>query len=276
MPVRNINSIGYLLIFLVALLSGCGGSGGQETSDTPSSSADVVNGYYVVKSTTVNEFDEVVGTIDYDVDFESRNTTVTYTDYDLIAGTSTNSFASYFFNENGQMLRWRSSDGGNTLYKINEQGLLSEIIESSSIYGDSVFSYDASGKLLTRVRTYGADGIVTQRSTQTYVYNDSGALSSSRKESVFFQEEPFNTYTTFENKAYILDSEGRIIRRESIDESSDGSIMTSDDYEYDANGNMVKTTYTYDGLWSDTRTYEYAVSEKPLYNRWLRIFRFFP
>ncbi len=266
---------GYRLVLLFVLLSGCGGSGGDTATGTGSPS-DTVNGYHVVKAMGFNEFNELVRTIEYDVDFENRTTEVTYTDYDLFDGTSSVSISTNYFNERGQMLRWRSADGGNTLYEYNEQGLLSQIVESNSTYGDSVFAYDSSGKLTTRTRTYSDNGAVTRLDNYSYLYNSAGQISNLSREKIFFQEGPLDTYTEIENTSFEHDAQGRIVRRESIMELSDRSDIAVEDYEYDMNGNMVKTTYSYNGLFLDSRTYEYAVSEQPLYNRWLRIFKYFP
>jgi len=273
------------LVVLLFLLTGCSsggsdsGSGGNSGSGL-GSEIGIVNGFHVVRSTSFDEFDNVVSTRTYDVDFDRRIMDVTTNDeadpeFGLPAETRT-SIA--FFDEFGRLERW-TSDIGTTQYEFNEQGRLSRY--SDDFFGEEVstFDYDASGRLMTRTRTFSAEGTTTETRDYSYNYDAQGFLSNGTIISVIEPVLGATSSTETTTMSYAVDSSGRITRRERIytsDLPNVGPFTDTDDYEYDANGNVISNTTTIDGeIWL-RRVFEYEPSSQPLYNRFLRIFRYFP
>jgi hypothetical protein len=255
----------------VVLISACGG-GGDIADDAPQF-VSVSNGFYnssiIFRDGQGMVTEEFRDQIDIDNNVIDRFTTVTDGDEFRVRRGTYNDRGYLIrderFNAQGQLTRRRN-------YTHNSQGYLISYriqdFDDDNSSRDVSHEFDAQNRLQRRVfRSLGGDIIYT------FDFElDSRGLFSVRR-ATFFNDGQVDTR---ENRFYQYDNLDRIIAVDS-DFNLDGAIDRREEFQYDAFGNVVLLTrLDGSGAVEQTRTYGYEQVNEPIFNRWIRSFRYFP
>ena len=188
-------------------------------------------------------------------DANGNVTTYTYNEDNALTRISyaDDTFEAYTYNADGELIGWIGRAGQTATYTVGAEGNYTGVVYSDG--KENTFTYDADGYLLSANNisfTYDADGNITfqnfadGRSVQ-YTYNENGQMASYADE---LGHAVNYTYTV--NGQY-----------DALTDEIGGLIV---DYEYDANGFLIKaaygngtyTTYTYDDYGQVTAIDNYA------------------
>jgi hypothetical protein len=228
-----------IILFISFLTISCGSSGDSTSTDiTQNISSRNVNGFML---TSVRKYDasgKLLSTSTYSINKKANIIT--------LSSTSSGDKTYFYYNEKGQFIKIVHVDesdtdaGGNyssssleRYYTYNDLGLLTERTTDNSIDGDidtsQIWQYDSNGYVNTREYDSDNDGFIDV--TSKYVWANGNKISRIISESDGSSTTltwGFNTNSSFPvsfNK----------------DESSDGSIEESRQFEYDTNGNLSIT-----------------------------------
>ncbi len=128
-------------------------------------------------------------------------------------------------------------------YEYNVWGLLSRKVfrESEDLTYVTVYTYDDNGRILS-------EETITPDSSYVYLseYDDNGNLI--RYTSMYGDEVTYS-------RVYTLDEQGRVIVARQL--NGDGEVESTDEYVYDAAGNMIEDTFTGSGAYSSVIRFAY-------------------
>ena len=273
------------LLIGISSLIGCGGSGGENTAAAPIRSADepnrvtVTNGFVATRAIERDGSGALVADTTYRVDTAANRIFVSGENFS--AGTTYES--TLIYDGSGDLVsdRYEVSDGfsGSNVYEHDERGLLRQRTISTRTVDDAglplnfvdveTFEYDTRNRLLSRETVAGEEE--TQILGSTDYFYGSGPMPTSALE--VFQDGDFVDEVV--RDMFIYDADGRLIRLQG-DNQDDGSIDFELAYEYDASGNMTRRVETdAAGAVATTLEYTYEAVDEPVFNRWIRIFRYF-
>lgn len=179
------------------------------------------------------------------------------TEYTYSDGTTERMiYDEYEYDENGNPTHWQYDAVVKYTEKFNEYSDITETVQvfvdydyetDTSIEQTTIiryeYEYDDNGRILRKIQYY--DGV---KSTETtYSYNKDGNIL---KETEYNNGQPYTTSYTYDSKGrlisesnwynainYILDDNGRIIRKDYLNE--EGTVYHSETYEYDTEGNYT-------------------------------------
>ena len=174
-------------------------------------------------------------------------------DYDEIEGTTT---TSYEHDDLGRLLRFTRTDGdgSDTVTELDWDGL--RLVSASDRAG-------LPGGFETRYRYEGDDDAPVGAVATAWYEGDADLFEPEIVERVL-------------RRSYERDPEGRLVR-ESVEHGGSGRDDYGFEYEYDDAGNVVRLVRTDPaGVVLRTTEYDWAPTDERVFNRWLRIFRFFP
>lgn len=268
----------------LSLVGACGGdSGGSPMEETDPQTGDYVNGYHMVGRTAYDEFDRVLSVLQRTANYDQNNLSTIFTAYDMDGNVDFESEFLTFYDEFGRLVRdeySNATESDTTIYGFNATGLLQSASRDGERAYNMSFEYDSADRLASKHRDWIRDGEVSSAVDYTYSYNDEGLLASAKQ----VENEPADPFTGAINRTtvvstYLHDNQGRITRSEKITStntlgnSSEFSLVS--DFTYDQNGNVVEEIVT--ELSTVTRyEYTYELSEEPIFNTWLRRFKYFP
>lgn len=136
------------------------------------------------------------------------------------------------------------------------------------------FGYGADGELLERTVSGAAEGDAEAPtlSRATYEYGADALPVSGR---TLDYDAATGEVVRVRGERYEHDGAGRLVGLV-IDDGDDGTDDGRNTYAYDRAGNMVRLErFDVAGGLVETEAYEYAPVDSPVYNTWLRIFRYF-
>ena len=265
-------------VLVPALLVACGGGSSQSgapADDGPGRPA-IVNGFVETGSITRDARGTLLSESSKRVD--TANDRLVETGRDVVNGVTYESIIAY--DEAGDLVRedYRESRGFTALdvYEHDGRGFLQR---RTSTYGGFVdvetFEYDAAGRLSAR-QTRAGEGDAPLVERTDYAYGADGLPVSARELIAGgTADENGERVDLLRRKTYAHDADGRRIGV-SIDDFDDGSIDRALAYEYDDDGNMIRNVLSgADGAVIETREYAYEAVDEPIFNRWLRVFRYF-
>ena len=244
--------------------------------------APVVNGFVEVRRTDRDASGELLFEETRTVDTDGNRLLARF---DEGADGTEDAVATFDYDAAGNLVR-ATFDGENVAFvETHEHDADGRLLESRYVESTgrraaelTAFEYDEAGRLLTRsVFDVDAEGPLLRRAS--YAYGPDG-LAESGLELGFDRDDLVGPDgdgepTSIRREVYEHDAAGRptVLR---YDEDDDGLIDGEVGYAYDGDGNMVRLERT-DAAGELVRVeeYEYAAAEEPIYNRWLRAFRFF-
>jgi len=204
--------------------------------------------------------------------------------------------------QNNQLTRFSEYPNGvdnlsaNTVYKFDQSGnLVSQLdIDDKGTSSRREFVYDEAGQLISLNGYMASNG--NQNSAWEYHYRDDGKLDRKvetsgepAKAKVFAYSAQGNLKsvthqrggqngkleTTYIERFEHHQKSGQITRQESF--GPDGkSFGVSSTYHYDQHGNMVQIKWYRGDELTHTDQFFYALKQRPVFNYWLHIGRFFP
>ena len=194
--------------------------------------------------------------------------------------------ATFDYDGSGNLVRATFDDGESLAFvethEHDEDGLLLESVYEESTGRRAVeltaFEYDETGRLLTR-SVFDVDRAGPLLSRATYSYGADG-LAESGLELAFDRDDFVGTDgvgepVSMRRESYEHDGSGRLTALR-FDANDDGLVDGSVEYGYDANGNVTRLErLDADGEVTRAEEYRYEPAPEPIYNRWLRTFRFF-
>jgi len=285
MPLIDINMSyqKYLVIpLLPLLLLGCSSSNNNGAAN----SNDTVNGYHLVRSVDYNQFGQVTESETYQYDFDANRIDIERMQTENSElGVFIDPSAQEFYDEQGRLtLRETPRDQGfrRNTYAFNSAGLL-ERYETTGGFFTIVadLEYDSLGNLVKAVES--SPAVVSDPEpravvrTYNYFFNSDGFLASSNYEQALFDAANVKEVVDASSTTYSYDDQGRRISAVTTDSPPimDDSVFTRV-YKYDSNGNVSERTVS-DSVGFIRRTeYFYEASPEPIYNFWLRSFKYFP
>lgn len=256
-------------------------SGGSSGGD-PGLGNGTVNGFHVVGFTEYNEFDEITRTRTYvyDLDLNRIDITTTIPDAEVV-GMNRVSTSREFYDEQGNLTSRETPEDGQlriNSFTFNDAGLIvtSSVSGGSRSTNSTSLEYDAAGNMVKAITIVpgAVDDADTTTTTRTFVYDSAGNLLSGVRNESFFDVTTQMQDSQITNSTYTNNSLGQRIRIDSVDTSPGGTAF-SRIYRYDSNGNMIERTLEDNGFFSRI-VYAYEPNEEPIYNLWLRAFKFFP
>jgi len=270
---------------LALLLSGCGGGGSSADLEETIKANDVINGYRISSATQYDELGAVTGREDYiyndDTNTISRRTTTVFEpDFDNSALTAT-----LTYDDNGNLVK-RDTFIEGELFATSTFVFDSNHLMSSSRYevyelGNAIsslvttFSYNDDNQLVSQVEVdenasaeIGAEYIP---SSTMFSYDANGNRLSRTSDDTIYFEGVLQDRRKSETQ-YTFNDAGQMVRRErTIDDGSAPSISM---YSFDGNGNMFEVINSSEGFYS-REVIEYEANSEPVYNFWLRLFKFY-
>jgi len=284
----------YIALLLCAgLLTACGSS--SNTSDspvTPSEGTDsgetdtnstaepnsIVNGFRLVRSTRYDEFDKVTQTNELSYDSEAN----TVTEVQVVIGQGfpdeeTTEVMQY--DEFGRVLRIERFSRGesNSIenFRFDDSNQLVESQQDGFTPHISTYEFDSVGNLLNWVRInpkLEADlGDEYLPSSGVYTYDENRHLQSATKVVTGFSSGALTVVSGVGQ--YTTSDTGQLVRLEW--QRDDGTAPTITMYSYDGNGNMVERIVSAESYFI-REVAQYEPNEEPVYNHWLREFKYFP
>jgi len=274
-------------VVISTIVTACGsGSSNTPVNDPDLSQNRNVNGFHMVSGSSIDGFGRTVSEWQSDVDYDQNRVEVTYTYFAENGSVDYQSISRSEYDNLGRLVQEEYNGPGGfdlTTYEFNNRGWL---VKSTRTGGAAPYTYDFqyndNGQLLSKQRQWTRDGEVSSIENYAYVYTNQGLLRTANRIITESTIDPATgeRYSTSVNSNYSHDSMDRITRRERITSSSYQGNSTEDseisDFVYDQNGNMVQESTTDSTGSTRTNNYRYARSEEPIYNLWLRRFRYFP
>lgn len=266
-----------LLYSIVLFTSAC--SSGGDGNNTPvnvstNDPASTSNGYY--NSTIVRRDGTGVITAQFRDVIDVVNNVVTGFSTDLTDGREFQDIQ-YKYDDKGNMIQSvLFDDTGNvrrqTDYTHDSQGYLRSYriddFEDDSIDRESTIFYDEQNKIIRREFKSFAGEL---RETHEYMWTENDLID--RRESTFFEDGQISSQGI---RTYTYDDQQRIIGN-AWDSPIDGTIDERREYQYDDKGNMVlETRFDAAGQLDRTTEHGYVVTGEPIFNLWIRIFKYFP
>ena len=194
--------------------------------------------------------------------------------------------ATFDYDGSGNLVRAAFDDGESLAFVETHEhdgnGLLLESVYRESVGRRAVeltaFEYDEIGRLLTR-SVFDVDRAGPLLGRTTYSYGADGLPESGLE--LDFDRDDFvgadgaGEPASVRRESYEHDGSGRLTALR-FDADDDGLIDGSIEYGYDERGNVVRLERL-DAAGETTRVEEYGYepAPEPIYNRWLRAFRFF-
>jgi len=284
-----------LFFFMLSGCSGDSGDSGKVNSETTPTSEedsavvqnsenviaamennDIINGYHLTGSTDYSEFDGItsfsVRSYDYDLNrIDIKTTQVSFFSDEPDEITTSREF----FDDSGRLFL-RETPENNPLrtdeYTFDDDGNIVLRLTTSTIDKDNEtadFEYDTSGKLIRVVRNFPDKAVI-----KVFSYDDSGMLVKTvEEESVKNTSDGLPDSVVTGTKLFFY-SQGRRVRAE-VTSTIENHITGTFLYEYDGNGNVIEETIQGDDYYFRT-VYTYEKNQEPVYNFWLRRFKYFP
>ncbi len=261
---------------LMLLLTACSSSGGGSESASTTNASGVVNGYHLVSSTTYDEFDVVIASTTYEYNLTENEISIATVRTDFDGNAVSSSFRNRY-NEKGQIVESISPSGNSlrvTTYEFNERDLLVRRVATGEFNETTEFEYNDMGNLIRVVRTNEDDlnvvGYVPR--TVTYTYNELGQRVSALEQVSFPDSITGQVITTEYSLDFSYNDSGQLVRRTEVNLDSSNDFIET--YAYDDNGNVVERVWRSEPI--ERTTYTYGVNPEPIYNHWLRRFKYFP
>jgi len=273
-----------LPVLFAGFLTACGGgssteSGGNQNANT------VVNGFRVSHSTAYDEFDVVIRTEEYDYDNVTNtiNRMVTTVYEPEFANTIATTILVYdergnlierdsFYDEDFNTTASFEFDTNNLMTSSRSKGFDDGIITSSYL---TLYTYNNAGQIIRRVETdeiAAADfGDSYEPSTSEYTYDSNGIRQSGASIITYYFDGVLDERLSSEMQ-YTFNDLGQMVRRERT--YDDGRAPAINLYSYDENGNMFEFIGSAEAYYS-REVFEYEPNSEPVYNYWLRLFKFF-
>jgi len=276
------------LLVCAGMLAACGSSStstgtdsGESDSNGTARSNSVVNGFRLVRSTQYNEFDVVQQT--NELSYDSETNTVTNVQIESygpgIPERKTTNVMQY--NELGRgrvtQIEYFSDGESHAIenFTFDDSNKIVESERDGYISYRSTFEFDSAGNILKwvsiRTKLEAEFGEEYVPSSIVYTYDDNGHLQSAT--AVFSGFSSGSLFVYRSEAQYTTSDTGQLLRFERQD--ADGSAPWITMYNYDGNGNMVERTTT-SGDYYRREVAEYEPNEEPVYNHWLRRFKYFP
>jgi len=249
----------------------------------------VVNGYRVSRSITYDDLGEIIKREVYTYDDEkntinSELVIIREPPFDDRISTRT-----LRYDESGNLVRneffFRTeSESDNELvsistYEFDSANLITssreEYFSEGRIYETLVtsYSYNNAGQITKSVKVdeFAAAnlGVSYEPSTVDFTYDTSGNRQSATGVHNNYADLELNDYYNF-NVQYTFNDSGQMVRKEWVRDDGEGLIYT---YNYDENGNMIEVITNPDFEFT-REVVIYEINSEPVYNHWLRLFKF--
>jgi len=188
-----------------------------------------------------------------------------------------------FYDGMGRLVREEytsDNESDTTTYDFNSRGLLQRSSRDGEQAYTMDFEYNEADRLVSKRRVWTRSGGVSSTVDYSYSYSDQGLLVSANQ----VENEPADpvtgeTFSTTVVSTYVHDNLDRIVRRERVTTTTTQGTSSEEsrvsDFSYDQNGNMIEEIIT-GPAFSTRYEYTYELSEEPIFNTWIRRFRYFP
>jgi antitoxin component YwqK of YwqJK toxin-antitoxin module len=182
--------------------------------------------------------------------------------------------ASYEYDEEGRLIKEVYTDGsgapdGETVYQYDKNRVISEqLFSKQGLQEKKIFKYNSKGDL-KEIIIYNAEGKEILRCIVTYMWNEqvgegeikwikdkeSEYFSTKRESATVYNQEIFDTKKkSVANVKYILDSNGKIIKRENV--QSNTKRMSEIQYSPDGKISSFNFSVYQENEWKAIKTHE--------------------
>lgn len=151
----------------------------------------------------------------------------------------------YYYNNNGYLIKANGNKfDGEYVYDSNDR-LISKTIAGIVEY---TYEYDNLGRVTKQLSSSNGDYI--------QLFYENGKVITHRY---------FEINNKLEKREFLLDAEGRVIKMTDLDPSVSVTLLDSEEYQYDPNGNIIKIIKQLQNQEPETENYTYLDTKNPYY-----------